>query len=163
MKRNDVKIGSYVVMTATYCGTLKKGDVFKVLKPQVKTDLSDDACFVVDHMGKKSYLAPYCSNFEPQSIVTNSENEQTIESLKHTVTNLKDENDQLRFSNNEFMNDIRIQKIIIDKKSSRIETLNLKDEIWTKMYNDLMARHEALKAKWWYKLFTKLESWIKEN
>lgn len=55
--------------------------------------------------------------------------------------------------------DYRITKLIIDKKSNKITLLEAKDKRSIEMYNDIMSKHEALKAKWWYRLFTKLESW----
>jgi len=58
MKKEDVKIGMEVVLTDRY-SYLEKGEVFKILKPQ------SESCFIVDHDGDKSFLAPFCVDFEP--------------------------------------------------------------------------------------------------
>lgn len=60
MKREDVKIGMQVKLTNSY-GFLQAGGTYKVLRPQV----IGGACFILDHEGDKSFLAPYCENFEP--------------------------------------------------------------------------------------------------
>lgn len=54
------KAGDWVVLMEDYASILKKGQVYKILKPQDGTS----RCFVVDHhgLGKKSYLAPFLSS-----------------------------------------------------------------------------------------------------
>lgn len=63
MKREDVKIGMKVIMTKDYCGGIVKGGIYKVLKKQI----GGDDCFVLDHNGDESFLAPFCCSFEPSN------------------------------------------------------------------------------------------------
>jgi len=62
MEKRDVKIGMEIVMTQDYCTYILKGEKYKILRKQGD---ETGSCFVVDHDGKDSYLAPYSAYFEP--------------------------------------------------------------------------------------------------
>lgn len=63
MKCQDVKIGMEVVMTKRYSTDILKGEKYKILRPQ--SEDGQNSCFIVDHAGEDSFLAPYCEYFEP--------------------------------------------------------------------------------------------------
>lgn len=63
MKKEDVKVGMEVIMTRKYTDATDVGNKFKILRPQNEEEPGE--CFVVDHDGGNSFLAPYCDYFEP--------------------------------------------------------------------------------------------------